>query len=157
MRHWRLASIAAMLALLITTTSALAGGNGATTFTETAHQETTVETDDSGDVCGLTGEVTTTVNSVFHITMLNNGTTHVTGTATGTFTFEADNGVTYTGRFTQWFGENDNRSNSAATFTFTVRGVGTDGSTVGLHETAHVSVSATGHVLEFDKVTATCP
>jgi hypothetical protein len=56
-------------------------------------------------------DITITYNSVFHITELDNGTYHVTGTLAGTFIAVAD-GVTYTGRFTQWFGENENSRNS---------------------------------------------
>jgi hypothetical protein len=97
-------------------------------------------------------DITITYNAVFHFTGLDNGTTHVTGTLAGQFTAVA-NGVTYTGRFAQWFGENVNGSSYAATSTFHIAGKGSDGSRVNFQETAHVSVSASGIEVSFDKAT----
>jgi hypothetical protein len=70
-------------------------------------------------------DITITYNSVFHVTELDNGTYHVTGTLAGTFTAVAD-GVTYTGHFAQWFGENQNTRNSEGSTTFIVNGRGAD-------------------------------
>jgi hypothetical protein len=97
---------------------------------------------------------TSTVSGVIHLTLLANGTYHITGTFRGTFEFVPDDPTlpTYTGRFTQWFGENSNNQNFAATFTFTLHGTGTDGSKLKFHETAHFSVSATGVLVTFDKL-----
>jgi hypothetical protein len=95
-------------------------------------------------------DITITYNAVFHITELDNGTYHVTGTLTGTFTAVAD-GVTYTGRFTQWFGENENAMNSEGTVTFSVRGTGGDGSRIAFSEVFHYTITATGVETAFDK------
>jgi hypothetical protein len=99
-------------------------------------------------------DITITYNAVFHVTELSNGTYHLTGTIAGIFTAEA-NGVTYTGRFAQWFGENWNTANFETAFTFHVVGKGSDGSRVTFQETAHFSVSPNGAVVEFDKTTCT--
>jgi hypothetical protein len=100
--------------------------------------------------CVGTADITITYNAVFHVTELDDGTFHMTGTLAGSFTAVVDD-VTYSGRFAQWFGENSNRKSFAGTFTFHVVGSGSDGSTVNFQETAHFSVSAKGLVLEFDK------
>ena len=116
---------------------------------------------------GAGATITTTENGVFHVTAAgidDQGTPdpeddvfippyHVTGTFTGTFVAVPDDPSlpTFTGHFTQWFGENSNTKNFAATFTFTVIGRGSDGSVLKFHETAHFSVSAQGATLEFDK------
>jgi len=81
---------------------------------------------------------------------LDNGTYHVNGTLTGTFTAVAD-GVTYTGRFTQWFGENENTMNSEGTVTFSVRGTSADGSRITFSEVFHYTITATGVETGFDK------
>jgi hypothetical protein len=91
-------------------------------------------------------DITITYNAV----ELANGTYHVTGTLTGTFTAVAD-GVTYTGRFTQWFGENENSRNSEGTVTFSVRGTGADGSRITFSEVFHYTITATGVETAFDK------
>jgi hypothetical protein len=117
---------------------------------------------------GGEGTITTTENGVFHVTAAgidDQGTPdpgddvfippyHVTGTFTGTVEAVPDDPSlpTFTGHFTQWFGENSNAKNFAATFTFTVILTGSDGSTIKFHETAHFSVSAQGATLEFDKL-----
>jgi hypothetical protein len=120
-------------------------------FTEHAHGVTESFTDVLPCVSD-SADITITYNAVFHATELSNGTYHLTGTLAGTFTAVAD-GVTYTGRFAQWFGENSNTANFAASFTFHVVGTGSDGSRVNFQETAHFSVSASGAVIEFDKTT----
>jgi hypothetical protein len=95
-------------------------------------------------------DITITYNSIFHITELDNGSYHVSGTLTGTFTAVAD-GVTYTGRFTQWFGENENSPNSEGTTTFSVRGTSADGSRITFSEVFHYTITATGVETNFDK------
>ena len=95
-------------------------------------------------------DITITYNSIFHITELDNRSYHVSGTLTGTFTAVAD-GVTYTGRFTQWFGENENSRNSEGTTTFSVRGTSADGSRITFSEVFHYTITATGVETAFDK------
>src|SRR5688572_25500777 len=74
--------------------------------TETIHEtfdDTVFDTLCSGAVV----PIHVTGRAVFHITEFDDGRFHVTGTAVGRFT-ATDAGVTYTGRFTDWFGENSN-------------------------------------------------
>jgi hypothetical protein len=61
-------------------------------------------------------------------------------------------GVTFTGHFMNWDGENFSLQNFAAISTFVIHGTGSDGSSV-FHEVAHFSVSASGITLSFDKPT----
>jgi hypothetical protein len=145
-------AIAASLLLLLTPT-ALADA-GAVSVTETFHDATT--SFPAVNPCnGETGTLELTYNGVAHATLLANGTGHFTFTATGSFTFTPDDptGVTYIGHVTMWDGENDNLQNSAATATLSAHGTGSDGSTLRIHDVAHLSVSATGIVITFDKLT----
>ncbi len=137
-------------------------------ITMTFHEKNATETFHDVIPCMGEGTITTTENGVFHVTAAgidDQGTPdpeddqfippyHVTGTFTGTVVAVPDDPSlpTFTGHFTQWFGENSNTKNFAATFTFTVIGRGSDGSTLKFHETAHFSVSAQGATLEFDKL-----
>ena len=99
---------------------------------------------------GGSADVTLTYNTVFHITELDNGTYHLTGTLAGTVTAVAD-GITYTGRVTQWFGENQNTMNSEGTVTFILRLTGTDGSRITFSAVFHYTITATGVETSFDK------
>jgi hypothetical protein len=116
-------------------------------------------TDTFVDVNPCTGDlavITTTFNSVFHITEFANGTVHVTGTATGTFLIDTIDASKpdFSGHFTQWFGFNGNNQSATGTSTFTVVGKGTDGSRLRFHDTMHFTVNANGVVtIEFDKPT----
>src|SRR5713226_9250208 len=74
--------------LLFAGSSASAAGAGAQTFTQTVHNQTEVFYD--FEPCsdpGIPARITTTVNSVFHVTELTSGkgagTFWVTGTTTG--------------------------------------------------------------------------
>src|SRR5262249_13165251 len=107
---------------------------------------------------GATGTSTMTFNGVLHGTSLANGTSWATGTMTGTFQFVPDDPSqpTYTGHFTEWFGDQNNLHNGVEAFTFSVRVTGSDGSTLMSHETGHGSVSASGIELTSDKTRLTC-
>ena len=131
---------AAVLAFVVLALPAYADGRGAQTETFRSHKAT----ETFRDFVPCTGEratITTVSNSVFHITELRNGTYHITGTQTGTFTAVTPT-TTYTGHFTIWFGENQNRKNTANTFTFNLRGTAEDGTTIKAHLVAHFSSSA---------------
>jgi hypothetical protein len=123
------------------------------TDTEVMHRVTFVDAD-VNPCTGEPGVVTTVVNAVFHITMFPDGRYHITGTATGTFQFDTTDPAApdYSGRFTQWFGENSNSNVWNSTFTFSVRGTGTDGSTIRFHETAHISIVGGEIIVELDKI-----
>ena len=90
--------------------------------TETIHEE--FDTTEFDTVCsGAVVPIHVTGKSVFHITEFDDGRYHLTGTQVGRFT-TTDAGVTYTGRFTIWFGENSNTKSFNGTFTFSATGKG---------------------------------
>jgi hypothetical protein len=150
----------------------LAGPASAQPVTMTFHEKDGVSVIHDVLPCVGSGEelgtITTTENGVFHVTAAaidDQGTpddpfddvftppSHVTGTFTGTFVAVPDDPSlpTFTGHFTQRFGENTNQKIFTATFTFTVIGHGSDGSTIKFHETAHITVTPNGATMEFDK------
>ena len=138
--------VAAAALLLLSASAALAG---AESFTVTEKGVTESFTDVLPCV-SESADVTITYNSVFHITELDNGSYHLTGTLAGTFIAVAD-GVTYTGRFAQWFGENENTRNSEGSSTFVVNGISADGARVSFSEVFHYQITANGVETFFDK------
>jgi hypothetical protein len=145
-------------ATLVPASGAGAAGAGAVSFTQTFKNVTEVSID-VNPCTGAPGMLTITYNGVFHVTELTSGigagTLWATGTQTGTFTFAPFDASqpSYTGRFTVWFGDNDNLRNDAETVTFRIRGIGSDGSVLRFHEVEHMSVSASGVTLAFDQPT----
>jgi hypothetical protein len=145
----RLGFLVALVAILLAATSALAAGK-AQTFTQVDKNVT--ETFVDVVPCSeppVEATITITYNSVFHVTELADGTFHATFTQTGSVTAVAENGVTYSGRFTVWGGFNLNRSSEASTFTFSVRARGSDRSRLNAHMVEHFSMSASGHITTF--------
>jgi hypothetical protein len=106
-----------------------------------------------GDAGDPTHLITTTSNSVEHETTFADGRVHATFTQTGTFVAEpldAESGLpSYTGRFTTWGGFNDSGKTVNGTFTFTVHGTGSDGSTFAVHSTDHFATTPTGAEFSF--------
>src|SRR5262249_1281506 len=102
---------------------------------------------------GAPGTVTLTYNGVLHFTVNKAGSLWATGTQTGDFVLVPDDPAqpTYTGHFTAWFGVSDNRQNGVDHSTFTIHGTGSDGSKLQFHDTMHLSASASGAVVSFDK------
>jgi hypothetical protein len=105
-------------------------------------------------------DITLTERGVFHVTAAaidEEGNFvapyHVTGTTTGTFVAVPSDGTgpTFTGHFTNWFGENENPNNSTGTVTFSVHGRGSDGSRISFHEVFHYRINALGVEVSFDK------
>ncbi len=138
--------------LLFPASSAFADGNGATTFTQTYHNATDSFVD-FVPCAGFQATITTTYNGVFHFTVNKAGDFWATGTMTGSVVavpLDPAN-PTYTGHFTTWFGEADNKQNGVQHSTFTVHATGSDGSSITFHDTAHFSTNANGAVLAFDK------
>jgi hypothetical protein len=134
-----------------------ANGNGTATCTVTfkdAQQIVPpgVDTGGANPCTGALATLTIIYNGVVHVAVNSNGD-WVTGTETGTFDLTPVDATqpSYTGHFTSWFGGSDNRQNSVDHATFTVHGVGSDGSTLTFHDTMHVSVSASGVTVSFDK------
>ena len=123
--------------------------------TETIHEQfDTVEHD---TLCsGAVVPIQITGKSIFHITDFGDGRYHLTGTQTGRF-ITTDAGVTYSGRFTIWFGENSNSKSFNGTFTFSATGKGDDGSKLRIQGVAHFAVNANGDVTsEFERFTVDC-
>lgn len=110
--------------------------------TSTTNLKNVTETFPEINPCtGESGTVTVTYNAVFHVTHDATGGTHTTGTLTGTFDFDATDPAEpdFSGRFTNWFGDSNNSNIDVATFTFSVRGTGTDGSKLTFHGVAHIT------------------
>jgi hypothetical protein len=144
---------------LLSAASAGAAGAGAVSVTEHLRNEVIFSDPDVNPCTGAPGTVTGTAKTgVFHMTTLANGTFHLTGTVQGTITFVPDDpaDASASGHFASWFGESGNLQNGAATSTFNAVLSGSDGSRVGVHDTFHMSTSASGGSLEFDKPVLTC-
>jgi hypothetical protein len=124
---------------------ALAAGAVSTTTTE--HHETDTFTDVVP--CGADPEalydITLTYNEVDHMTTGPNSM-HFTFTQTGTFVaVPQDSSLpTYTGHFMQWDGFNENAKTASGTFTFSLHGTGSDGSTITFNAVEHFNVDANG-------------
>lgn len=154
-------SFAAIGAMVLMAIPVQASGAGAVSVTQTFHNATqTFVPPDPNAVqpcTGVLGTLTITYNGVAHSTFLTSGVGAGTGwatfTATGTFTFAGADGVNFTGRFTAWDGQNFNLQNFAATSILRVKGTGSDGSSLMFHDVFHISVSASGITLSFDKPT----
>jgi hypothetical protein len=143
------------LVLLTTFLVLLAGPAYAapTTETNTAKGvvETFVDVVPSCEGGGPLYTITTTSNLIEHETIFNDGRVHATFTQTGTFTAVPLDDPTlpsYTGKFTVWGGFNANRSTVNGTFTFSVRGTGSDGSTFSNHSVDHFNVRPSGSTQE---------
>jgi len=153
MKIRKLALLALLAGALLVTPAALAGGNGATTFTQHDHGVT----DSFVDVVPCTSipaTITTTYNDVFHGTINKTGS-WFTGTLTGTFvaTTLTANPVTYTGHFQMWFGDENNNRNDVEHATANIHGTGSDGSRISFHENAQAAMNANGVVtVSFDKM-----
>jgi hypothetical protein len=96
--------------------------------------------------------ITTTSNLIEHTTTFDDGRVHETFTQTGTFVavpLEDPSLPSYTGKFTTWGNFNQNGTTVNGTFTFNVRGTGSDGSTFQNHQNAHFNVRPDGSVNEF--------
>ena len=103
-----------------------------TTTTEKGLVETFVDVVPTCEGGGPLYRITTTSNNIEHETTFDDGRQHATFTSTGTFTATplADPTLpSYTGKFTTWGGFNATGSTVNGTFTFSVRGTGSDGST----------------------------
>jgi hypothetical protein len=95
--------------------------------------------------------ITTTSNLVMHETIFDDGRVHATFTQTGRFVavpLEDPSLPRFTGRFTQWGGFNQNGSTVNGTFTFSLRGTGSDGSTVSINLVQHFNERPDGTVNE---------
>ena len=96
--------------------------------------------------------ITTTSNLVEHETVFDDGRVHATFTQTGKFSAVPLNDPSlpsYTGSFTQWGNFNQNGTTVNGTFTFSVRGTGSDGSKARTNLVEHFNERPAGTVNEF--------
>jgi hypothetical protein len=138
--------------LLLTATPAFADPP----VTETTHEKGLVETFvDVVPTCeedGALYTITTTGNLVMHETIFADGRVHATFTQTGKFVavpLQDPSLPSFTGSFTIWGGFNQNGKTVNGTFTFSVRGKGSDGLRPNTHVTEHFNVRPDGTVNEF--------
>jgi hypothetical protein len=149
----------AVAVALVAAASAGAAGAGAVSFTQHFNNEVLFSDHDVNPCTGAPGTITATAtNGVAHITTLANGTFWATATFQGTITFVPDNAAdaSASGHFATWFGDNGNLHNGTSTSTFNAVLFGSDGSRVNAHETFHMSTSASGGSITFDKMVLTC-
>ncbi len=101
-----------------------------------------------------TGTLTITGNSVFHVTVNGAGDAWLTGTTVGEFSFIPFDSArpSYRGHAQSWFGQSFNQNNHVFHDTLNLRGTGSDGSTLTAHLVDHMSISASGITLVFDKI-----
>ena len=123
-----------------------------TTTTMKGLVETFVDVVPSCEGGGPLYTITTTANAIEHETVFDDGWTHATFTETGTFSATPLSDPTlpsYTGKFTVWGGFNANGSTVNGTFTFSVRGTGSDGSTFRNQSVDHFNERPDGTVNAF--------
>jgi hypothetical protein len=150
-----LASLAIVSMLLVSPTSSSAQNGKVATFTFKGKD---VVFTFPADVCGAVYSVTETVNFVDHITddlSTPNPLDHFTHTENGQVTLvpEDPSLPTYTGRVTFWVGGNSNPNSEGVTFTLNLNLEGSDGSSLKVHETFHLTIVDGNLVREFDKIT----
>lgn len=146
-----------LIVLLVTAFLFLAAGPAyaaptTETNTDKGLVETFVDVVPSCEGGGPLYTITTTSNLVEHETVFDDGRVHATFTQTGTFSavpLDDPSLPSYTGKFTVWGGFNANRSTVNGTFTFNVRGTGSDGSTFANSNVEHFNVRPDGTVQEF--------
>jgi hypothetical protein len=144
-----LAAIGVAGLLAVSASTALAGGNGATTFTQTMHGVT--QSFPVGPLCGSpSGTLTETSNSVFHTTVNTAGDFWLTNTQEAWFTIVPDDPTlpNFAGHYDVWFGVSLNANNAVVHDIFNIRATATDGSgtTITVHLVDHMSISASGQV-----------
>ena len=144
------------LVLLTTFLALLAGPAYAAPTTDTNTEqgvvETFVEVFPTCEGGGPLYTITTTSNWILHETTFDDGRGHFTFAQTGTFTavpLEDSTLPSYTGKFTNRGGFNANGSKVNGTFTFSVRGTGSDSSTFANHSVEHFNVRPSGSANEF--------
>lgn len=162
LRIWRSAAGVASLsaaALIIgpCVAASASGGSHTQSLTQTFHgsQPFSNVNPCNGDL--LNG--TESSNVIAHVTFFPAGDElWATFTEEDNFTAaDESTGVTYTGHATDWDNLNLNQQNANATFTFSAHATGSDGSTISIHEVAHITMVPGGTIsVSFDKPSLTC-
>jgi hypothetical protein len=150
-RRW-VVGVLAMTALLLPAAAAIAAPPVTETTNEKNFVETFVDVIPTCEEDGPLYTITTTSNLVEHERIFDDGRVHATFTQTGTFVavpLDDPSLPSFTGHFTQSGNFNQNRKTVNGTFTFSLHGTGSDGSSVDLHATEHFNVRPGGTVHEF--------
>jgi len=147
-------AVAILLTLALCTFAsapALAASGPAVTTNQHEHG-TWVETD-LNPVTGNWVEATFDGNTFEHVTYFPGTDQGISAFGeTGTISF-VDNGVAYFGRATAGFAGKFIQRNSVETFTLNVRVMGSDGTSVWIHQTTHITYNGNGVMtVTFDKL-----
>jgi hypothetical protein len=148
----RITAVLLGVPLILLAGPAIAGPPTTTTTTTQGVVETFVDVVPSCEGGGPLYTITTTANSVEHQTVFDDGRVHATFTQTGTFSavpLDDPSLPSFTGKFTVWGGFNENGSTVDGTFTFNVRGTGSDGSSFANQNVEHFNALPDGTVHEF--------
>lgn len=163
-----LALVGVVAGLFAVSTPVYAGGNSSTpcslgpqpvTCTYTANNHDLTQTLQSNVPCvdpsngPPTGILTLTYGEVFHETVNQAGDGWLTSTVTGDLSFIPSDSArpSYAGHFENWFGASFNLNNSVFHDTSNTTATGSDGSHLSFHMIDHMSISASGITLQFDK------
>jgi hypothetical protein len=122
-----------------------------TTTTQKGLVETFVDVIPTCEEDGPPYTITITSNLITHETIFDDGRIHATFTQTGTFSavpLEDPSLPSFTGKFTQWGGFNQNGQTVNGTFTFNLHGTGSDGSKVSINLVEHFNARPDGSVNE---------
>jgi hypothetical protein len=128
---------------------------------ETFHSPSGSSSNPGADPCNPTDTGTITMNNtqdVFHVTVNGAGDVWLTNTDSGTVSFVPDDSTMAggSGHWTAWFGGSLNRNSAVLHSTFNIAVHLSDGTTLTSHETVHMSMSASGVQISFDKLVLTC-
>jgi hypothetical protein len=162
-RHVVKAGVLAAIFALLNVGAAFADAGGQGTITATRqYRDLALFSQPVPNPCnGAPGTITATANTAFeHVTYFTTGPElWFTSTAEGTVTFTPDDsqGVSASGHFTEWVGDDFNNRNEVHSNTSTFNLRGSDGSHIVVHETFHVGTNANGVVTAvFDKLDVRC-
>jgi hypothetical protein len=137
-----------LAAICCGTALAAKGGAGTETFTEHGHEVPFFEFPVTNPCNGQEGLLSAVAkNFVFHATTQPDGNAWITGTGNGTASFVPfEEGPTFSGHFTAWFGEALNEKNHVEHSTTTIVLTSAEGAHVTIHMKGHLSTNANGEV-----------
>ena len=149
------AALAALVAAVVAAPSAFASPADTITVVE---RQVDVNPGEMNPCTGVTGTILDDEQDVFHITSLPRGGLTMSGHSTVDVSFVPDDpaGVRYDGHETFAFSENSVGESFTTTLATHVRVRGTDGTFVTVREVAHVTVTAAGVAVAFDRPTLAC-
>lgn len=148
-------ALAVALAAPVAIPTARAAGAATATVVE---RQTDVNPDQANPCTGATGTIVDDEQDLFHVTELADGTLELSIHNTTAVTFLPDdpNGVAYNGRETSDFTATGGAGTLSTTFTTHLRVRGSDGSFVTFADVAHVTATAAGVTVAFDRPAMAC-